>query len=167
MHIIKPQPLTKAAFALFGDVIETSGNDHFMINNGNTQRYHKLASVQLAQAEDNAIISIFRAKSLTMPLTIKMMERHPQGSQAFIPLKGNQFLILVAPAGDPPTPDSLQAFIASGNQGINYHIGVWHHPILCCAQEDDFLVVDREGAGNNCDEHFFADNVQIKLDPSD
>jgi ureidoglycolate lyase len=167
MHIIKPQALSKVAFAQFGDVIETQDSDYFMINNNNTERYHRLAGVQLGQQDDQAIISIFRAKSLAMPLTIKMMERHPQGSQAFIPLKGNQFLILVAPAGDPPAPNSLKAFIARGDQGINYHIGVWHHPILCCAQQDDFLVVDREGTGNNCDEHFFAEDVQIQLDPSE
>jgi len=166
MQILRPQPLTAEAFAQFGDVIETRDREYFMINNGNTQRYHRLAGVELGQPDDRAIISIFRAQALSMPLNIKMLERHPQGSQAFIPLKGNPFLIVVAPAGDIPHPASVQTFVTDGTQGVNYHTGVWHHPILCCTPEDDFLVVDREGEGNNCDEYFFADETHIVLDPN-
>lgn len=163
--IIRPQPLTKEAFAPFGDVIETQNSQHFAINNGNTERYHRLTSVDLAQADDRAIINIFRAQPLKMPLRIAMMERHPQGSQAFIPLKQNAFLVLVAPAGEPPQAQDIHAFIASGEQGVNYRIGVWHHPILCCVENDDFLVVDRDGSGNNCDEHYFDPETKIYLDP--
>lgn len=89
MRTLKIEPLTKEAFAPFGDVIETAGSDYFMINNGSTRRYHKLATVETAQPEDNAIISIFSAEKLEMPLRIRMLERHPLGSQAFIPLLGN------------------------------------------------------------------------------
>ncbi|MCJ8340752.1 MAG: ureidoglycolate lyase [Pseudomonadales bacterium] len=167
MTILKPQPLTKAAFAAYGDVIETADRDYFLINNDSTQRYHKLASVQLSAASDQAIISIFRARSHQMPLPIKMMERHPRGSQAFIPLNANEFLIVVAPAGEPPEADQLQAFITDGTQGINYHTGVWHHPILSLIDNDEFLVVDRQGEGDNCDEHFFAADTEITLDPTD
>jgi len=167
MAILKPQPLTKAAFAPFGDVIETADRDYFLINNDSTQRYHKLASVQLSAASDQAIISIFRARSHAMPLMLKMMERHPMGSQAFIPLNANEFLIVVAPAGEPPNPDQLQAFITDGSQGINYHTGVWHHPILSLIDNDEFLVVDRQGEGDNCDEHFFTADTEIILDPTD
>jgi ureidoglycolate lyase len=165
VHVIRPQKLTKAAFAPYGDVIETAESDFFMINNDNTQRFHQLAAVDLATAEDKAIISIFRAKSLKMPLAISMLERHPLGSQAFIPLKQNAFLIVVAAAEGSPQSGQIKAFITDGKQGINYHRGVWHHPIVCCEAEDDFLVVDRAGEGNNCDEYFFADNVSISLAP--
>jgi ureidoglycolate lyase len=163
MRALKIEPLTKAAFAPFGDVIETAGSDHFMINNGSTQRFHRLAEVQTATPEDKAIISIFRAQKLEMPLTIRMLERHPLGSQAFVPLKGKPFLIVVAPVGDVPATDEVRAFIADGQQGVNYHIGVWHHPILTIEEEDDFLVVDRNGAGNNCDEHFFSEANALSL----
>ncbi|RDE22865.1 ureidoglycolate lyase [Motiliproteus coralliicola] len=165
MLLLRPEPLTQEAFAPYGDVIETAERDFFMINNGSTQRYHQLADVQLGQPEDRAIISIFRAQALPLPLEIQMVERHPQGSQAFIPLKGNPFLIVVAAAGDNPEPDQLRAFISNGQQGVNYHRGVWHHPVLCCVEEDDFLVVDRAGEGNNCDEHFFNLKEPIVLDP--
>ncbi|WP_024642401.1 ureidoglycolate lyase [Pseudomonas syringae] len=158
------EPLTKEAFAPFGDVIETDGSDHFMINNGSTMRFHRLADVQTAQPEDKAIISIFRAEALPMPLTIGMLERHPLGSQAFVPLLGNPFLIVVAPVGDVPESELTRAFVSNGRQGVNYHRGVWHHPVLTIEKRDDFLVVDRSGEGNNCDEHYFAESQLLVLD---
>ena len=165
MILLKPEPLTAEAFAPYGDVIETENRDFFMINNGSTQRYHRLADVETAE-DGNAIISIFRAQALEMPLRIKMMERHPLGSQAFIPLKAQPFLILVAVKGDELKADQIRAFISDGQQGVNYHRGVWHHPVLTCAAEDDFLIVDRAGEGNNCDEFYFDEDEQIVLDPS-
>jgi ureidoglycolate lyase len=165
MRTLTLEPLTKDAFAPFGDVIETDGSDHFMINNGSTQRFHRLAEVQTATPEDKAIISIFRAQALQMPLIISMLERHPLGSQAFVPLLGNPFLIVVAPLADEPDPAQVRAFVANGRQGVNYHRGVWHHPVLTLESQDDFLVVDRSGAGNNCDEHFFSDSQQLRLAP--
>ena len=163
MRTLIIEPLTKAAFAPFGEVIETEGSDHFMINNGSTRRYHKLATVQTAHADDQTIISIFSAEALAMPLTIRMLERHPLGSQAFIPLLGKPFLIVVAPVGDAPQSDLVRAFRSNGRQGINYHRGVWHHPVLTIEKRDDFLVVDRSGSGNNCDEHFFNEDEQLLL----
>ncbi len=165
MRTLTIEPLTKEAFAPFGDVIETDGSDHFMINNGSTMRFHKLATVETATPEDNAIISIFRADAQDMPLTVSMLERHPLGSQAFIPLLGNPFLIVVAPLGDEPVSGLVRAFVTNGRQGINYHRGVWHHPVLTIEKRDDFLVVDRSGTGNNCDEHFFKEDERLILAP--
>ena len=98
MRTLTIEPLTKEAFAPFGDVIETDGSDHFMINNGSTMRFHKLATVETATPEDNAIISIFRADAQDMPLTVRMLERHPLGSQAFIGLLGQALPGLLAHA---------------------------------------------------------------------
>ncbi|WP_312931429.1 ureidoglycolate lyase [Pseudomonas sp.] len=165
MRTLMIEPLTKEAFAPFGDVIQTDGSDHFMINNGSTMRFHKLAEVDTAELGDKAIISIFRAESLEMPLTIRMLERHPRGSQAFIPLLGNPFLIVVAPLGDVPVSGLVRAFLTNGRQGINYHRGVWHHPVLTIEKRDDFLVVDRSGEGNNCDEHYFTEEQLMVLSP--
>ncbi len=165
MRTLTIEPLSKAAFAPFGDVIETQGSAHFLINNGSTQRFDRLADVQLGTAQDQAVISIFRAQALPMPLTVRMLERHPLGSQAFIPLQGKAFLIVVAPAGEVPHSEAVRAFRSDGHQGINYHQGVWHHPILALADGDDFLVVDRKGPGNNCDEFFFEERDLLSLDP--
>ncbi len=159
------EPLTIEAFKPFGDVIASEGHDFFMINNGSTRRYHRLAEVETGD-EGAPIISIFRADKLPMPLSVRMMERHPLGSQAFIPMRGNPFLILVAPAGDKVEPSDLRAFISDGSQGVNYHRGVWHHPILALTDQDEFLVVDRAGPGNNCDEVYFDASQEIVLDPN-
>ncbi|MGB1236652.1 MAG: ureidoglycolate lyase [Pseudomonadales bacterium] len=163
MKTLVAQPLTAQAFKPFGDVIETQGRDWFSINNGSTERYHHLSEVDLAEPGDRAIINIFRASALEMPLRIEMMERHPRGSQAFIPLRGQPFVVVVAEAGAPPRADQLRAFTVRADQGVNYRQGVWHHPIICLAAQDDFLVIDRLGEGNNCDEHFFAVDEQLQL----
>ena len=150
------EPLTAEGFAPFGDVIETEGRDWFPINNGSTQRFHALARVETGPADGAAIISIFRARRLEYPLTIAMLERHPHGSQAFVPLRGEPFLVVVAPPAPQPDAQAIRVFRTDGRQGINYHAGVWHHPVLALRDEDEFLIVDRRGELPNCDEYFFA-----------
>ena len=163
MRTLPIEPLTREAFAPFGDVIETTGREHFLINNGSTRRYHALATVE---TDDKAILSLFEAEPLPMPLAIRMLERHPRGSQAFVPLLGHPFLIVVAPAGERPDPAQVRAFASDGRQGVNYRRGVWHHPVLATEPRDRFLVVDRSGAGPNCDEYYFAEAEQWLLDPA-
>ena len=158
------KPLTKENFAPFGDVISVAENDHFLINDGSTERYHDLAKIELLN-EGRALINIFRATPLDYPLNIKLVERHPLGSQAFIPMNGRPYLVLVAPAGKTVAPADLVVFIAASDQGVNYHAGTWHHPVLALEEVSDFLVVDRGGEGNNCDELFF-DEKDIWLDYS-
>ncbi len=149
------KPLTKESFSPFGDVISVAENDHFLINNGSTERYHDLAKVELLDG-GKAQINIFRATPLEYPLNVKMVERHPLGSQAFIPMSDKPYLVLVAKAGEIVSPADLVAFIATGDQGVNYHAGTWHHPVLALDVVSDFLVVDRGGEGHNCDELFFV-----------
>ncbi len=149
------QPLTKESFAPYGDVIEVNGSEHFLINNGSTARYHDLAKVEATGDNGRTLINIFRATPLGYPLNVKMVERHPMGSQAFIPMGNEDYLILVAKAGETVSVDDLKAFRATSDQGVNYHIGTWHHPILALNKVSDFLVVDRSGDGDNCDELFF------------
>ncbi|NOI21896.1 ureidoglycolate lyase [Vibrio mediterranei] len=160
------EPLTKAVFEQFGDVIEVENSDYFMINNGSTRRYHKLAEADVEEQGGRAIMSIFQATPLQYPLTISMLERHPLGSQAFIPLLGQPYLIVVAPKGDNPSLTDCRAFYSNGRQGVNYHKGVWHHPVLALTDQDKFLIVDRAGEGHNCDEVFFEENL-VQLDLKD
>ena len=145
-------PLTREAFAPFGDLIEASdAAQHFTINAGNTERYHDLARIEPG-ADGRVIVSIFRGQPRTLPFTVQMMERHPKASQAFIPMSGKPYLVVVAPAGEPPKVEDLKVFLARGDQGVNYATGVWHHPLLALEAVCDFLVVDRSGPGHNCDE---------------
>lgn len=146
---IKIAPLTQEAFAAFGDVIEiTAETDSHPINAGTTQRFHDLATVVATGEEARPIISMARAQPFTLPLTLKMVERHPNGSQAFIPLRPTRFLVVVAPneGGKPGTP---LAFMAAPGQAINYFLGTWHTVLTALDAETDFLIVDREGEGEN------------------
>ncbi len=161
---LTPEPLSAAAFAPFGDVIEASDAvRHFTINGGNTERYHDLARLEPGPA-GRIILSIFRGQPRTLPFRVEMMERHPLGSQAFIPMSGLPYLVVVAPAGAPPAADQLRVFLARGDQGVNYHPGVWHHPLLALQQVCDFLVVDRSGSAPNCDEVTLAPPALIRLE---
>lgn len=153
--LIEPQPLTAESFAPFGDVIEVSDEaNHFAINDGFTERYHDLAEVDTQQNGGRTGMSIFRSTPLERPIAIKMMERHPLASQAFMPLGQAPYLVVVAPKGDFDS-QKLQVFIAQSHQGVNYHRGTWHHYCLALNQVSDFLVVDRivdrAGDGENCD----------------
>jgi ureidoglycolate lyase len=151
-RILEVEPLSREAFAPFGDVIEASeAARHFPINGGNTERYHDLAGIEPGP-EGRAIVSIFRGQPRELPFPVAMMERHPLGSQAFIPLSGRPYLVVVAPAGAPPAAEDLRVFLARADQGVNYRTGVWHHPLLALDAVCDFLVVDRGGPGHNCDE---------------
>jgi ureidoglycolate lyase len=160
---LKPAPLTREAFAPFGDVIATSGAEHFPINEGTTERFHDLAAVDIAEAGGRTLINIFRGQPRDLPLAIRMMERHPLASQAFIPTGPHKWLAVVAPAGAPPKPSDLRAFVAGAGQGVNYHRGVWHHPLIALEAVSDFVVVDRGGGGGNCDEYYFAESEEIIL----
>ena len=144
-----PERLTRAAFAPFGDVIETAGAEQRIINEGTTVRFHDLASVDVADGGGRPLVNVFRARPLPLPLTVTVMEQHPLGSQAFVPLDHAPFLIVVAPAGPPPRAADLRAFVSDGRQGINYAKGVWHHPVIAWQRPIDFLVVDRGGPGDN------------------
>ncbi len=155
---LEVRPLTRAAFEPFGDVIETASADMRLINGGTTQRFHDLANIDLTGENARVLMNIFRGQAFTPPVDINMLERHPLGSQAFMPLQDRPFLAVVAEdAGD--RPGQPLAFLCKGSQGVNYGRNVWHHPLISLEQTSDFLVVDRGGEGNNLEEHFFGDLI--------
>ncbi|MES2144396.1 MAG: ureidoglycolate lyase [Pseudomonadota bacterium] len=146
MRLIRPEPLTPDAFASFGDVLEATG-DHKLINAGLCHRHHDRA--QLDFTDGRAGISIFRAEPRTLPYAFDLIERHPDGSQAFLPMTEHPFLIIVAT--DPDTPP--RAFLSNGAQGINLHKGTWHGVLTPLHKPGLFAVVDRIGPGGNLQEH--------------
>ncbi|MDR2331922.1 MAG: ureidoglycolate lyase [Burkholderiaceae bacterium] len=158
------QPLTPEAFAEFGDVIDSTGHTPIQINDGMTERYHALARVDIGNAEGEALINLFHALPYTLPMRLLSMERHPLGSQAFIPLDNRAFLVVVAPRGEAINPQDVRAFIARGTQGVNYHAGVWHHSLIAPREAARFLVVDRGGPGHNCDVMPFSEGLTVVLD---
>ncbi len=149
---LKPEPLTREAFAPFGDVIEEPGAQSYKINRGTTLRIHDLCKVE-AKARGRVLVSFFRALDIAaLPYSLGIMECHPLGSQAFIPRNHAPFLVLVSPPGDEPDPARLAAFITDGAQGVNYAPGVWHIP-LASFELSTYVVVDRTGPGENLREH--------------
>ena len=146
--IIKPIPITKENFSKFGDMITTENIKPLEINNGYAKRFDGIATIDTSNKNGETTISIFSALKRSFPMEIDMMEKHPLGSQAFIPMKETIFLPLVAPAGEKPEIDKIESFIIPKGKGVNYKAGVWHFPLI--ATEDmDFLVVDRIGSGEN------------------
>lgn len=160
---IQLQPLTAENFTPFGEVISCNGNDYFYINDAHTERYHALVTTEIV-GDAKAGISIFRnIKSTEIPFEVSMLERHPNGSQAFIPMQGQKFLVVVAPSLNTDEPDlsQLYAFMTDGSQGVNYRAGTWHHPLLTLESPSDFAVVDRIGTGHNCDVFQFTESITI------
>lgn len=156
---LKVEKLTKEAFAPFGQVIEMDVGKSFLINEGHTRRYHELAEVDVADGGGNAIFSIFKSSRREFPIEIKMMEHHPLGSQAFMPMQAAEWLVVVSEGIDIPTAETCRAFLASASQGVQYGKGVWHHPLLTLVPEQDFWVVDRGGKEKNLIEHYFEGDV--------
>lgn len=145
------EPLTAEAFAPFGDVVESTG-DAATINQGYGQRFPDLATVDVADEGGRTRISRVRSFPEPQPVQLRLMERHPLSTQAFVPVDGQRFIVVVAAAGEPPAAESFHAFLATGGQGVNYHRGIWHHPMIVVDSTCDFLTVDREGPGSNLDE---------------
>jgi ureidoglycolate lyase len=161
MRELTPEPLTAQGFAPFGSVIE-AGDDAVKIdiNQGHAVRYDRLAEIDVADEGGVGAISLFRAKPLA-ELVLKMFERHLLGSQSFVPLSGQPYLVAVAPAGA-FDPAGIRLFRAEGHQGVHYRKGVWHH-FLLVLDESDFLVVDRAGPGDNCEEVALAPADEIRI----
>ncbi len=152
MHTLTPELLTRAQFAPFGDVIDRRDVSPLVINGGRTQRYDDLAVFDLLGQDSRPRISLFLSKPVALPLEINALERHPLGSQAFMPLHSERFLVVVAPAGGAVDLSTVRAFITDGHQGVNYRAGTWHAVHAVLDQEGEFLVIDRAGPGANCDE---------------
>ena len=156
---IKAGPLTPEAFAQFGDVICMGANPDKIINQGKCERYHDLARLAFTE-NGRAGISLFNAEPRALPYRLELMERHPLGSQAFLPLHEHPFLVVVAAdnAGRPGTP---QAFITPPSVGVNYHRNIWHGVLTPLQAPGLFAVVDRIGSEKNLEEFWFEDEVII------
>tara|TARA_X000000368_G_scaffold232615_1_gene183736 strand:- start:108 stop:602 length:495 start_codon:yes stop_codon:yes gene_type:complete len=156
-----PKKITKENFAKFGELITTDDIKPININDGYAKRFNDIANLDTSKDNGETVISIFSALKRTFPMNIDMMEQHPLGSQAFIPMKETTFLSFVAPSDSKPDLNKIEAFIIPPGLGVNYKIGTWHFPLI--ATEDmNFLVVDRKGSGDNLKIQKFEEN-QIVL----
>ena len=156
MQNITIQPLTREAFASFGQVIETDGAQHYPINKGMTERFHDLARIELGGVHARPLVSLFKGQPYRLPLRLDLVERHPLGSQAFYPLSDAPWLVIVAPdlGGTPGTP---LAFRPAPGQGVNIAINTWHGVLCPLDRPSDYLVLDRGGDGNNLEEYVYPE----------
>lgn len=161
MREILVQLLTREAFAPFGDVIEIEGAHSFPINHGMCTRYHDLAKVEATGEKARTLVSLLRGKPYELPLKLEMVERHPFGSQAFVPLSENPFLV-VAAHEQPDGPSDPVAFLTKPGQGVNIYRNVWHGILTPLEGDSDFVVIDRGGDGINLQEYFYPEPFLIR-----
>ncbi|MEX0350674.1 MAG: ureidoglycolate lyase [Paracoccaceae bacterium] len=156
---IKAEPLTAAAFAPYGDVMDAGGDPDKLINQGRCARFHDRARLDFS--DGTAGISIFKGEKETLPLALKMVERHPAGSQAFVPMSADPFLVVVA-RDDGGVPTHPVAFLTKPGQAINFHRGTWHGVLTPLSEPGLFAVIDRIGDGANLEEHWFETEYVIE-----
>ncbi len=154
------EPLTREAFAPYGDVIEVSGEPDKLINQGMCGRFHDLAKLDFGSGR--AGISLFDAQARHFPYSLDMMERHPEGSQAFIPLSGVPMIISVAKdnSGKPGQP---RAFLSEPHQSINIHRNTWHGVLAPVERAGQYIVIDRIGDTPNLEEYYFQDSYIVNV----
>ena len=152
--IIKPIKITRINFAAYGDLISTDDIKPMDINAGYAKRFDNLVNINTSKDGGKTIVSIFSALKRNFPMKIDMMEKHPLGSQAFIPMKETTFLCFVAPPEESPEINKIQSFVIPPKTGINYKPGVWHFPLIS-TEDTNFIVIDRKGSGENLIIHKF------------
>ena len=162
MQTILIQPMSEALFNPFGDLIDFEREADFAINNGMCDRFHALVKPEAEGDGARTVVSLGRGKPYSLPLTLEMMERHPFGSQTFMPLSDKPFLVVVAP-DDGGKPGLPLAFMTKPGQGVNYHRNTWHAVLTPLDETADFIIIDRDGPGENLEEHFFDTPYQIEF----
>jgi ureidoglycolate lyase len=161
-RIITARPLTRGSFAPFGEVIDFDTDSHYSINGGRCERYHALAKPEATGPNGHVLINLFRGTPYDFPLKLTMVERHPFGSQAFIPLSPRPFVVVACPNG-PDGPGEPAAFLTAPGQGVNYPRGLWHGVLTPIGEAQDFVVVDRGGDGSNVEEFHSSHPYEIHL----
>ena len=160
-RIIKPRKINRINFRKFGEIIDTKKKRHININNGFAKRFDNLGKINTSMKRGRTVVSIFSAKKRKFPMKIDMMEKHPLGSQAFIPMDDTSFLVFVAPKGKKPNIKNIKSFVVPKQTGINYKPGIWHFPLIS-KKNMNFLVIDRKGKGNNLVIYKFKEKIYLE-----
>jgi ureidoglycolate lyase len=165
--ILDARPVTAERFAPFGDVIQATAAARAAMNEARFERFDDLARVDISAETGGQVgVSIARCRTATkLPYRFDMVERHPLGSQAFVPLARFSFLVVVGPADETVQAADLRAFLFAPGQGVNYHRGVWHMPLIALENGQEFLVIDRAGNGRNCEELVLGEAVTLQAIP--
>jgi ureidoglycolate lyase len=159
---LQVEPLTEEAFAPFGKVIQKQGQRPEVINHGRTLKYARLADIDVDAQGGKPAVHLYCSNPVDLPLCVEIMECHPLGSQTFMPLHNRPFLVVVAPPGGEPVPGSIRCFITDGRQGVHLAKGVWHHSQLSLGEPADYLVIERDGAGDNTVERRLQQTLTVE-----
>jgi ureidoglycolate lyase len=159
---LQAELLNPERFAPYGDVIETSRETSDSMNEARFERFDDLCKIDLIN-DGKIAVSIARCRTPTsLPLRLDMVERHPLGSQAFVPLSRCKMLVVVAPPEESVDASALRAFVTNGRQGINYHRGTWHMPLIAFEAGQEYLIIDRGGKEPNCDMHTLDEPILLE-----
>ena len=162
MITLRPRPLTRERFAPYGDVIESAEVDRAAMNAARFERFDDLCGIDMGN-DGRVAVSIARCRVATaLPYRIDMVERHPLGSQAFVPLSRATMIVVVAPPEESVETADLEAFVTNGRQGVNYKRGTWHMPLIAFEAGQEFLIIDRAAGKPNCDEHVLEEPVMLE-----
>ena len=157
---LRTEPLTPQAFAPFGDVLQATGTPVRLINNGCCGRWHDMAQLDFGPG-GRAGLNLFKAQPRSLPYVLDLLERHPEGSQAFVPMYETTWLVTVAEdAGG--TPVNLRAFLVAPGQAINLHRGTWHGVLTPLAEPGLFAVIDRIGSTANLEEYTLTPHYVVE-----
>jgi ureidoglycolate lyase len=168
MRVLTPQPLTAAAFARYGQVIDTTVADTWPVNGGSSRRHEALPAMDLQRDGGRAVLAVYDALARTWPFEARVLERHRLSEQVFLPLGGaRRCVLLVAPAGAPPRPEDCEAFVTSGHQGVSLAAGTWHHGLLAL-DDGPWAVLERRARDGvvDCDEHALATALTLRWPPA-
>lgn len=164
MKTLQALPLTSERFAPYGQIIESSRSATNAMNDARFERFDDLCNIELAN-DGEVSVCIARCRTPTsLPLRLDMVERHPLGSQAFIPLQPARMVVVVAPPGEGVMIDDLRAFVTNGRQGFNYRRGTWHMPLIAFEEGVEFLLIERGGNEANCETHMIEDALFLEAD---
>lgn len=153
------EPATAERFAPYGDLIHAPDRVTAAMNDGRFDRFGDLARIDI---DGSLAVGIVRSRTATtLPYRVDRVERHPLGSQAFVPLARFAFAVVVAPIGEAVAAEDLRAFWIAPGYGVNYLRGIWHMPLIALQDHQEFLVIDRGGPEPNCEEWLLSESVML------
>ena len=156
--VLTATTINSDAIAGLAELIDASDTPDKLINQGRCGRFHDRATLDV---DGRVGVSVFQSTSFSLPFKMEMMERHPLGSQAFLPMQEGEYLVVLAEDKD-GAPVAPRAFIAGPGQGVNIGRNVWHGVLCPLSDPGLFMVVDRVSEGPNLEEHWFDEPFIIK-----
>ena len=164
-------PLNQAEYRAYGDVIAARADvGPRTANLGFAKRHDYLSELRNGRgAAAAANLCVFRCEPMVPPggvtFDVKLLERHAHSTQVFVPMGGvKRYLVIVALGADTPDLATLQAFVATGAQGISYHPAVWHHPLVALDAASDFAcLVWEDGGAGDCEVRRLTSPVTVSF----